>query len=210
MERGGAPRPRHAGNSPTRRQCIIRSAPPRAQRHRLECRSGGDRLAGGVKLQWHLSQARGYLGLGMVQEAAAELDQVSPADARQTDVLALRALVLQEKEEWPALVEAARELVQRQPGEAGWWIAWAYATRRSRSLAAAEAILLEAERSHPKEAAIQFNLGCYACLRQDLVEARRRVERAVALDKSFREAVAIDPDLELLRKEPDPPRRDAG
>ena len=163
-----------------------------------------------MKLKWHLSQTRGYLGLGMVKEAAAELDQVSAAEAQQTEVLALRALVLQEKEDWPALVEAARQLVLRQPGEAGWWVAWAYATRRSRSLAAAEAILLEAERSHPKEAAIQYNLGCYACLRHDLAEARRRVERAVAMDKSFREAAATDPDLAPLRKKPGEARREAG
>jgi Tfp pilus assembly protein PilF len=60
-------------------------------------------------------------------------------------------------------------------------------------------ILLEAERTHPKEAAIQFNLGCYACQRGDLAEARRRVERALAFDPSFREAAASDPDLAPLR-----------
>ena len=161
-------------------------------------------------MQWHLSQARGFLGLGMVREAAAELEQVPAADARQTEVLALRALVLQEQEAWPALVEAAQELVRRQPDEAGWWIAWAYATRRSRSLAAAEAILLEAERAHPEEAAIQYNLGCYACVRHDLAEARRRVDRAVALDKSFREAAATDPDLVPLREPPGGPGPGAG
>jgi Flp pilus assembly protein TadD len=149
--------------------------------------------------KWHLSHARGYLGLGMVAEAAAELDQLPAAAARETEALALRALVLQEREQWPALAEAARELAARQPAEAGWWIAWAYATRRSRSLAAAEVILLEAERTHPEEATVQFNLGCYACLRGDLAEARRRVDRAIALDQSFRAAAATDPDLALLR-----------
>ena len=125
--------------------------------------------------KWRLAHARGYLGLGMVEDAAAELDQI-PADAAQeTDVLVLRALVLQEQAKWPPLTEVARILVLRQPAEAGWWIAWAYATRRSRSLAEAEAILLDAERTHPQEPAIQFNLGCYACLRGDLAEARRRV-----------------------------------
>lgn len=152
-----------------------------------------------MDLKWRLSHARGYLGLGMVEQAAVELDQL-PADAAQeTEALELRALVQQEQEKWPALVETARQLVLRQPGQAGWWIAWAYATRRSRSLAAAEAILLEAERTHPQEATVHFNLGCYACLRGDLTEARRRVERAITLDKSFRAAAASDPDLAALR-----------
>jgi len=152
-----------------------------------------------VDPKWRLSHARGYLGLGMVEEAAAELDQLPATAAQETEALSLRALVLQEREQWPALVDAARQLVLRQPGEPGWWIAWAYATRRSQSLAAAEAILLEAERTHPAEPTVQFNLGCYACLRGDLPEARRRVDRAIALDHSFRAAAATDPDLELLR-----------
>jgi tetratricopeptide (TPR) repeat protein len=152
-----------------------------------------------IETKWLLSQARGYLGLGMIEEASGELDQVPAEAAQQTDVLALRALVLQEQAKWPPLAEIAHTLVERQPAECGWWITWAYATRRSRSLEAAEIILLEAERTHPKEAAIQFNLGCYACQRGDLVEARRRVDRALAFDPSFREAAASDPDLAPLR-----------
>jgi tetratricopeptide (TPR) repeat protein len=153
-----------------------------------------------MELKWRLSQARGYLGLGMVEEAAAELDRVPAEAAQQTEVLALRALVLQEQAKWPLLADVARELVQRQPAESGWWITWAYATRRTRSLNAAEAILLEAERTHPREAAIQFNLGCYACQRGDLAEARRRVNQAIVFDESFKEAAAADSDLAPLRE----------
>jgi len=153
-----------------------------------------------MELKWRLSQARGYLGLGMIKEAGVELDHVPVEAAQQTEVLALRALVLQEQAKWPPLVDVARKLVLRQPAESGWWITWAYATRRSRSLEAAEAILLEAERTHPQEAAIQFNLGCYACQRGDLAEARRRIDQAIALDKTFKETAATDPDLAPLRE----------
>ncbi|HUL53512.1 MAG TPA: hypothetical protein VLT83_08910 [Opitutaceae bacterium] len=163
-----------------------------------------------MDLKWRLSQARGYLALGMTAEAAAELDHVPAEAAQQIEVLALRALVLQEQKQWPSLAEVARELVQRQPAESGWWITWAYATRRSLSLAAAEAILLRAERTHPREAAIQFNLGCYACVRGDLSEARRRLDQAIALDQSFREAATTDPDLVRLREAEGDSRRTAG
>ncbi len=134
----------------------------------------------------------------MVEEAADELDQLPAAVARSTEALALRALILQEREQWTELIETARLLVLRQPREAGWWITWAYATRRGRSLDAAEAILLRAERSHPDEPTLQFNLGCYACLRGDLAEARRRVDRAIALDAGFRALADSDPDLASL------------
>jgi len=136
----------------------------------------------------------------MVEEAASELDRVPELSASEFDVRVLRALVLQEQKQWVRLVPIAAGLVREKPDDAGWWVMWAYATRRSASLAAAEKILLEAETNHSKEATIQFNLGCYACQRGDLATARARVDRAIALDGHFRDAVATDPDLAPLRE----------
>ena len=149
--------------------------------------------------KWRLSHAQGYLSLGMVAEAAAELEHI-PAPARdEPAALALRVAVLQERCEWPALRALAAEFVRRAPGEAAGWVTWAYATRRAESIAAAEKILLEAERLHPSEPTIQFNLGCYASQRGALAEARRRVDRAIALDKNFTALAATDPDLAPMR-----------
>ncbi len=156
-----------------------------------------------MQLKWRLSHAQGYLQLGMVDEAAAELRQI-PVDERDgTDVLTLRVAVLQEQGRWRALRLAAAELVRRQPAEPASWITWAFATRRSRSVIEAEQILLEAEIRHPKEATIQFNLGCYACLRGDLGEAQRRVRRAIVLNSDFRAHAEVDPDLDALRATPE-------
>jgi predicted Zn-dependent protease len=147
-----------------------------------------------------LSHAQGYLGLGMVAEAAAELDLIPAPEKYTTEVLAVRLAILQEQKDWPALREAAAKFVGQLPDEAGGWITWAYATRRADSLAAAEAILLDAEKRHPREPTIQFNLGCYACQRGDLITARLRVDRAIALDADFATMAAFDPDLAPLRK----------
>jgi tetratricopeptide (TPR) repeat protein len=149
--------------------------------------------------KWHLSHARGYLDLGMVAEAAAELDCIPAPDNDALEVLALRVAVLQERCDWPALRALAGEFVRRAPTEAAAWVTWAYASRRAESIAVAEKILLDAERLHPNEATIQFNLGCYACQRGALAEARRRVNRAIALDKKFSESAVTDPDLAPLR-----------
>ncbi|GAB1489994.1 hypothetical protein MASR2M8_24510 [Opitutaceae bacterium] len=155
-----------------------------------------------MQLKWRLSHAQGYLQLGMVNEAAAELGQIPASERDRTEVLTLRAAVLQEQGRWRALRLAAAELVRREPAEPASWITWAFATRRSRSIIEAEHILLEAEIRHPTEPTIQFNLGCYACLRGDLSEAQRRVRRAIALDRGFREHALADADLEALRKLP--------
>jgi Tfp pilus assembly protein PilF len=152
-----------------------------------------------IQPKWRLSHAQGYLGLGMVAEAAAELDRIPAPERDAVEVLALRMAVLQEQQDWPALRIVAGEFVCRVPTEPAAWVTWAYATRRAESIAAAEIILLDAERLHPAEPTIQFNLGCYACQRGDLAEARRRVDRAIALDKDFATSAATDPDLAPLR-----------
>ena len=149
--------------------------------------------------KWRLSHVQGYLGLGMVAEAAAEFEHLSSTERDTTPALALRIAILQEQQDWPALRDASIELVRRVPEQAGGWITWAYAVRRAESILAAEEVLRIAETKHPAEPTIQFNLGCYACQLGDLAEARRRVDHAIALDKSFRELAGTDPDLAALR-----------
>lgn len=146
-----------------------------------------------------IAHARGYLELGLVAEAAAELDHLGPPDRDSTEAVVVRLAILQEQQDWPALRTAAAELVQLKPDEPAGWVTYAYATRRAVSLAAAEEILLAAEQRHPADPTIQFNLGCYACQRGDLDLARHRVGRAITLDKDFADIAATDPDLAPLR-----------
>ena len=135
----------------------------------------------------------------MVVEAAAELDRVPTSDRTALEVVAVRLAVLQEQHDWPALRDLAADFVRRAPDQAAGWVTWAYATRRAASLELAEEILRQAEQRHPKEATIQFKLGCYACQRGDLAGARRRVDRAIALNSNFTRAATTDPDLAPLR-----------
>lgn len=147
----------------------------------------------------HLSYARGYLELGMLAEAELELTRIRPPHDRTPDCMSLRLMLLQEKQDWQTLAVFAAECAQHMPDDPGVWVTWAYAARRAHSLIQAERILLEAETHHPSEPTIQFNLGCYACLRGDLADAKRRVDRAITLDPKFGPAAATDPDLAALR-----------
>ena len=149
--------------------------------------------------RWLLSHARGYIELGLLKEATAELAQLPPDSIDGDEALALRMEIFRAQSRWLELRVTAGELTRRQPANADAWITFAYATRRAESLHAAEEILRNAELRHPREPTIQFNLGCYACQLGDLAEARRRVEHAIALDKDFRELAGTDPDLAPLR-----------
>lgn len=150
--------------------------------------------------RWRLSHARGYIELGMYRDAVEELDAL-PADLHGgAEALVLRAAAFQGLGDWKRLMPIAAALVHVQPGDAGHWVTWAYATRRADSLAAAERILRQASLLHPREATITFNLGCYACQRGDLAAAQDLVDQAIALNPAFQTAAAEDPDLEPLRQ----------
>jgi tetratricopeptide (TPR) repeat protein len=153
-----------------------------------------------MNLRWRLSHISGYLALGMVREAERELKTVRPEQADLLEVRAAEVAILHAKQNWRRLRSVAGALARRQPERVEWWVTHAYATRRAVSIEKARAILLEAENHHPAEAVVQFNLGCYASLLGELEEARRRVERAVALDPQFKVAADEDPDLEALRR----------
>ena len=149
--------------------------------------------------QRRISFAQGYLALGMVAEAAAELELLCPADAQRVEAQSVRLAVMHEQKRWAEVRDLSRDMVRHSPNEPALWVSWAFATRRADSLEAAEAILREAELQHPAEPTIQFNLGCYACQRGDLSTARARVDRAIALDSKFAQLAATDPDLAPLR-----------
>lgn len=138
--------------------------------------------------------------LGLNEQALEELSALPEELGCGEEAMGLRIAALNALEQWLLLQPVAAEMARKHPEEAAWWVTWAYATRRAESLVAAEAILREAELRHPKEATIQFNLGCYACQRGDLTEARRRVDRAIALDGLFRASALTDGDLAPLRE----------
>jgi Flp pilus assembly protein TadD len=152
-----------------------------------------------MQLKWILSHVRGYLELGLIDEADAELELI-PANAHDhVEVRGLRAAIQQQQQRWPELKNTTERLAREHPDDPGWWIMWAYATRRADSLDAAERILQEALRLHPKDPTILFNLGCYACQQGRNDAARSFVDSAIALDDRFSEAAATDPDLAPLR-----------
>ena len=146
-----------------------------------------------------LSHAKGYLELGMLAEAAAELAQIPKPESSELDFLSVRLALLQEQQNWPAVRDCARDYAARAPEEAAAWVTWAYAARRADSISAAQKILIEAIPHHPANGTIQFNLACYASQLGDLADARHHLDLAIALDKDFAEAATTDPDLAPLR-----------
>ena len=149
-------------------------------------------------IQRHLRAAQGYVELGMFVEASDELEGIASEHRSHPVVLAFRYDIYCQLEKWTHAEVVARHLVKVSPEDSGYWVNWAYATRRCQSIEAAKQILLDAEKLYPKDAQIQFNLGCYASQMENPEEAKRRVAAAISLEGKYQMIALEDPDLEPL------------
>jgi tetratricopeptide (TPR) repeat protein len=146
-----------------------------------------------------LEYAEGYIGLGLIKEASAELDAIDGDDRMSMKVLRVRIDLYMEAKQWDMVVTMARQVAEIAPADEQIWISWAYALRELQLIKDAEAVLLRAEKDYGhKSAILNYNLACYACLQGCHEEANKRLKRAIRLDKRFEDAWAQDPDLKAL------------
>ncbi|GAA5119257.1 hypothetical protein GCM10023212_11090 [Luteolibacter yonseiensis] len=155
-------------------------------------------IAGMLPHSRSLHAAIGFLELGMPDDAWEELDSLPPGQREFADVRELRISISLRMEKWHAARIEAEEMAGRDPGNPGWWISWAYALRREKSVYEAREILWEAARRHPEELMISYNLACYASVLGELDEARRLLSEVFAKDANFRQMAAGDPDLDAV------------
>jgi len=151
----------------------------------------------------HLASAAvGWLELGNSAEALAELSQMSAVSRLNPGVLEIEYAIHAHVQDWPAALESARRLLAAAPERAIGWLHQAYALRRAPGggLSAAWDALLPAAEKFPGEAAIHFNLACYACQAGKLADAREWLQRASAVGdkKAMRSMALADPDLQPL------------
>ncbi len=150
----------------------------------------------------HVSHALGYIGLGMLGEAAAELKRVPPAGQLQPEVLSAWVDLHMAAKEWLLVIDAASRLARAHAEVENGWIGWAYALRELNRIAEARAVLLEAEERHGATCAVlHYNLACYDSLLGDLASARARLATACRLEPRLKADGAKDPDLQALREE---------
>jgi tetratricopeptide (TPR) repeat protein len=150
----------------------------------------------------YISAAVGWLELGNLAEAQAELAQISPARQEHPDVLEARWLVSAGQKRWKEALQVAQALLRSAPKRCSGWLHQAYALRRVPDGGVEKACeaLLPALDKFPKEPTIPFNLSCYACQMHQLDAARDWLKRAFAVGgkERIKQMALKDPDLEPL------------
>jgi len=146
-----------------------------------------------------IEYAKGYIELGLVNEASDELEAID-GDARMSiEVLRTRVDLYMEAKLWDMVVAVAKPVCEETPKDGGAWIAWAYALRELQRVTEARDILLRAEPLHGKTSSVlQYNLACYACLLGQMQEARRRLSAACKMDARCKAEALDDDDLRAL------------
>jgi len=157
----------------------------------------------------HAQASEGWLVLGDLNEATAELVQISPEGQKHPLVLEVRWRIHSVAKNWDACLQISERLVELNPGESQHWILLAYAKRRSRAggLEAAHEVLLNSQINFPDEPLIAFNLACYNAQLGKLETARGWLNSAFSLgkaisagfEKELRAMSLEDPDLRPLQ-----------
>lgn len=146
-----------------------------------------------------LSYANGYRELGMFDDALAELENLDPLYQNEAALPQMRLAILMEACRWKDALPIANLLAANNSSDPGNLVNLAYVTRRATSLQGARIILENAAKRFPKEAIIQYNLGCYACCNEDLDTAKKHLLVAFSLDQNYLKMSDTDEDLASLR-----------
>jgi hypothetical protein len=150
-----------------------------------------------------VSYAFGYIELGLLTHASAELTAVEEEDRSSIPVRLAWVELHLAAQDWAVLVAVAQGVAQEDPAQERAWIGWAYGQRRHTSLADARLVLIKAVAHHgAKSALLHYNLACYECQLGNVDMARVRLRRAFKLGGQQYKALALnDPDLTPMRDE---------
>ena len=150
----------------------------------------------------YLTAAVGWIELGVLAEAEAELEKISAEQQSHPDVLEVRWMILAQARRWDRALAVARALLKGAPDRCSGWLHQAYSLRRvSRNgLQKAWNALLPAYDKFPDEPNIAYNLSCYACQMEQLEEARAWFKRALKIGhkQKIKQMALDDPDLQPL------------
>ena len=105
----------------------------------------------------HLSAASGFLALGMLDDAANELEEIPPVLKRSPEVVAIRVEIYRAASKWEEMAMLSRQLVKMRPDDSAAWLALAFAVRRAESPDAELAVLREEDKALPSCAAVNWD-----------------------------------------------------
>jgi predicted Zn-dependent protease len=119
----------------------------------------------------HLRAAEGWLGLGDLDSASDELEQIQPQFRAHLAVWMVRCEIYAAAKKWNIVLPVADTLVHELPDSQTPWILRSFALHELKRTQDAFDLLLPAVQKFPAEHVVRYNLACYACQLGKLKEA---------------------------------------
>lgn len=139
--------------------------------------------------------AQGYLELGMMDDALAELDSLPRVVQERVEVLHMRLFIHMQAKRWREALKVSQLVCRINPEETPGFIHAAFCLHELGRTAEAKEVLLGGPASLLNEATYHYNLGCYDAALGNIEEAQAHLSVSFKLDKKFRELAKTDPDL---------------
>ena len=148
-----------------------------------------------------LLAAQGYMELGMVDEALAEISSLTSCQMRDAVIVELRLHILMQGEQWDEALATAEELLRITPDAVPAFIHGAFALHELGRTSEARDLLLKGPPVLLKDPTFHYNIACYEAVLGNRESALRSLSKSFALDETFRDLARRDPDLEAIREE---------
>lgn len=145
--------------------------------------------------------ASGWLDLGSVSEALAELEHLSPEARRHPEVLMLRWEIFSKEKDWTRALEMAEALQAAAEGSLDAMVKRSFALHELKRTQEAWDLLFPMLEQFPKDWIVPYNLACYACQLGRNDDALRLLKQAIERGQpdELRRMALEDSDLEPLR-----------
>ena len=148
-----------------------------------------------------LLAAQGYLELGMVEEALAELVAVQSPMISDPDLIEMRLHILMQGGRWSDALASAEELLRLNSSALSAYIQGAFALHELGRTTEARDLLLRGPQVLRNDPTFHYNIGCYEAVLGNCDSAMRSLKKSFALDETYRDFAKQDPDLEAIRAE---------
>jgi tetratricopeptide (TPR) repeat protein len=148
-----------------------------------------------------LLAAQGYLELGMVEEALAELSFFQPQEINDPDLLELRLHILMQEGRWSEALLSAEELLRLNASAVPAYIHGAFALHELGRTAEARDLLKRGPEILRNDPTYHYNIGCYEAVLGYRELAKESLKKSFALDETYRDFAKKDPDLAAIRNE---------
>lgn len=148
----------------------------------------------------HLEAAEGWLDLDNQSEAEAELNEIAPQIRQHPDVLEMRWKICAKAQTWDLCLELAETLADTAPRRAAGWLYLAATLEALHQTEEAYETLVGVAGDFPDNAAIPYQLACYAVRLHLFEDARLWLEEVLkgGESKELRLLALKDPALQAL------------